>query len=180
MEIAYLLVPFVTSGILQGVKWLAGLYLSQNGPAERVWLRTLLIIFSFFGMVASSLLNGTPLDANTVTDDVRAVLGTLIAAYLSHAFYKGVSAPSARAWQPRMACVCSQEPPFRSFCCMNPGGRGALPLHACADSRETRCFPLRPRAIARPHCRVGGHDLRCGADHCHFDLWRSWALVAGN
>jgi hypothetical protein len=58
MEIVYSLVPFITSGILQGVKVLAGLYSSQNGPAERMWLRTLLVMFSFFGIVASSILNG--------------------------------------------------------------------------------------------------------------------------
>ena len=95
MQIVYLVVPFIVSGILQGVKALAGLYSSQNGPAERVWLRTLLVMFSFFGIVATSVLNGIPIDTNTVTDDVTLILSTIATALLSHWFYKGVTAPQA-------------------------------------------------------------------------------------
>lgn len=60
--------PFITSGILQGVKWLAGQASNNNGLNDRLWLRTILVIVSFFGVVAASVLNGTPIDANTVSD----------------------------------------------------------------------------------------------------------------
>ena len=95
MEIIYLLVPFITSGILQGVKWFAGLYSPQNGAAGRVWLRPLLVMFSFLGVVATSVLKGTPIDTNSVTDDVTLILSTIATALLSHWFYKGVTAPRA-------------------------------------------------------------------------------------
>lgn len=91
MEILFLLVPFITTAIMQGIKKLAGLFATDNGPGERVWLRTMLVALSFFGVVATSLLNGTPIDANTVSDLVKTLLGTALTAYLSHAFYRSAA-----------------------------------------------------------------------------------------
>ena len=40
MEILFLLVPFITSVIMQSIKKLAGLAASYNSPEEKAWLRT--------------------------------------------------------------------------------------------------------------------------------------------
>lgn len=47
---------------------------SQNDPSERIWLRTLLLMFSLLGIVTASVVNGTTSDLNTVTYDLT-VLG---------------------------------------------------------------------------------------------------------
>lgn len=91
MEFLFLLVPVVTTAIMQGVKRLARLYNSHNDPSQKTWLRTVLIVVSFFGLVAASIANGIELDANTVSDVVKTVIGTAVSAYLSHAAYRSMS-----------------------------------------------------------------------------------------
>jgi hypothetical protein len=87
MEILLLAVPFITSCVMFTVKKLAGLYMTNNGPDARPWLRALLVLFSFLGYVATAQLSGVPVDPNVVTQDVIALIGTGVLAYLSHAFY---------------------------------------------------------------------------------------------
>jgi hypothetical protein len=56
----------------------------------RPWLRAILILFSFFGYLADTALNGTLLDPNIVSQDVLALMGTGVLAYLAHAFYNSM------------------------------------------------------------------------------------------
>jgi hypothetical protein len=44
MEVLFLLVPFLTYAIMQGIKKLAGLYSRLNGTSQRGWLRAVLVI----------------------------------------------------------------------------------------------------------------------------------------
>lgn len=87
MELALLAVPFITSAVMFVIKWLAGLYMTDNGPVARPWLRTFLVLISFFGYVATSQLNNTPIDVNIVSQDITMLLSTGVLAYLAHAFY---------------------------------------------------------------------------------------------
>lgn len=87
MEILLLAVPFIVSGIMFGVKWLSGLYMTNNTVDAKPWLRALLVLFSFLGYIASAQLSGAPIDPNVVTQDVMAFIGTGVLAYLAHAFY---------------------------------------------------------------------------------------------
>jgi hypothetical protein len=87
MELALLAVPFITTAIMFIVKKLAGLYMTDNGPTARPWLRVFLVVISFFGYVATSQLNNTPIDPNIVSQDVTMLLSTGVLAYLAHAFY---------------------------------------------------------------------------------------------
>lgn len=87
MEILLLAVPFITSTIMFAVKRLSGLYMTNNGPTARPWLRALLVFLSFVGYVATAQLSGVPVDPNIVSQDVVALIGTGVLAYLAHAFY---------------------------------------------------------------------------------------------
>ena len=87
MEIT-LAIPFVVSGIMFIIKWLAGLQLVSNGATAHPWLRAILIVVTFLGVVASSFLNGTPVDPNQVTSLVSLFVNTGVLAYFAHAFYK--------------------------------------------------------------------------------------------
>ena len=42
-------VPFITTGIMFAFKWLAGLYMTGDGPEARPWPRALLVLTSFLG-----------------------------------------------------------------------------------------------------------------------------------
>jgi hypothetical protein len=66
-------------------------YSKLSGGGECEWLRLILVIISFFGVVAASVANGTPIDANTTSDLVHLELETGLSAYLSHCFYKSIS-----------------------------------------------------------------------------------------
>lgn len=46
------------------------LFSSWQSRAARPWLLAILILFSFFGYLADTALNGTPLDPNIVSQDV--------------------------------------------------------------------------------------------------------------
>jgi hypothetical protein len=87
MELTLLAVPFITTAVMFIVKKLAGLYMTDNGPATRPVLRTFLVLLSLFGYVATAQLNNTPIDPNIVSQDVTMLLSTGVLAYLAHAFY---------------------------------------------------------------------------------------------
>jgi hypothetical protein len=87
MDSLLLLVPFITSAIMFGVKALAGLYLVGNGETEKPWLRAILIGVSLLGVVATNFLNGTPVDPQQVSSLVTAFIQTGVLAYFAHAFY---------------------------------------------------------------------------------------------
>jgi hypothetical protein len=87
MEILLLAVPFITSTIMFAIKKLAGLYMTDNGPSARPWLRAMLVFLSLVGYVAAAQLSGVPVDPNIVTQDVMAFMATGVLAYLAHAFY---------------------------------------------------------------------------------------------
>jgi hypothetical protein len=87
MELALLAVPFITSAVMFIIKKLAGLYMTDNGPSARPWLRVFLVLLSLFGYVATAQLNNVPIDPNIVSNDVTMLLGTGVLAYLAHAFY---------------------------------------------------------------------------------------------
>jgi hypothetical protein len=87
MSILLLAVPFITSAIMFAIKWLAGFYAVGNGPDAKPVLRSLLLVLSLIGVLTTSIVNGTPVDPNTVSDLVTALLATLGTAYFAHAFY---------------------------------------------------------------------------------------------
>jgi hypothetical protein len=86
-QLTLLAVPFITSGIMFVIKWLAGLYMTDNGPDTRPWLRVFLVLISMFGYVATAQISNTPIDPNIVSQDVTMFLSTGVLAYLAHAFY---------------------------------------------------------------------------------------------
>ena len=87
MDLLLLALPFITSVIMFGVKWLAGLAMTDNGGQPRVFLRSMLIAFSLGGYIATQTLSGDPVDPNHVSDLVTMFLSTGVLAYLSHAFF---------------------------------------------------------------------------------------------
>ena len=90
MNLLLLAVPFITSVIMFGVKWLAGLNATDNGAQPRPFLRTMLVVVSLGGVIATSTLNGTPVDPNVVSQDLIAILETGVLAFFAHAFYNSV------------------------------------------------------------------------------------------
>jgi hypothetical protein len=87
MDLMLLAVPFITSALMFVVKWLSGLYMTDNGLATRPWLRFALISFSLIGSIATAQLNRMPIDPNVVSQDVVMLIQTGVLAYLAHAFY---------------------------------------------------------------------------------------------
>ena len=87
MDLLLLLVPFITSAIMFGVKAVAGYALVDNGPAAKPWLRAVLIGLSLLGVIATNFLNGTPVDATQVSSLVSAFIQTGVLTYFAHAFY---------------------------------------------------------------------------------------------
>ena len=87
MELLLLLVPFITSIIMFAVKALAGLAMTDNDGKPKVFLRSVLVIFSLGGYIATQTLAGQDVDPNRVSELVEVFLSTGVLAYLSHAFY---------------------------------------------------------------------------------------------
>lgn len=85
-----ILVPFITSAIMFGVKRLAGLAMTNNGEKTKPYLRSLLVLFSLGGVVAAGFLSGQEIDPNAVSELVVAFLETGVVAYLAHAFYNSL------------------------------------------------------------------------------------------
>jgi hypothetical protein len=71
-------------------KKIAALNMFDNGAAARPCLRTLLILTSFAGTGAVALLNGTEINADSVSTDIEMIIATLANSYLSHLFYRGI------------------------------------------------------------------------------------------
>lgn len=83
-----LLLPFANNLVLSGVKFLAD---SGLDASNRNWvLRGALILFSLAGVIATSFLNGAPVDANQVTELVKMLLETILVAFASHWSYKAI------------------------------------------------------------------------------------------
>jgi hypothetical protein len=91
MELLFLALPFVTSSLMFFYKKVATLSMFDNGAAARPWLRALLILTSVAGVVATALLNGQPLNPDSISTLVQLLFGTAANAYLSHAFYRSVT-----------------------------------------------------------------------------------------
>jgi hypothetical protein len=94
MEFIVLLVPIVATGVMFGVKKLAGLYSVGNGSKYHVPLRMILIVLSLLGTVATGTLNGTEIDVDSISSMVLAFMQTGVSAYLSHTFYRAVTESS--------------------------------------------------------------------------------------
>ena len=89
-----MLVPFITSTVMFGIKRLAGLNLIGNAQNQKPWLRAILLTLSLCGVVATNFLNGTPVDASQVSSVITALLQALPVAYFAHAFYNSAFARS--------------------------------------------------------------------------------------
>lgn len=87
MDFVLLAVPFITSTIMFGVKALAGLAMTDNGGTPRVFLRTVLVIFSLGGYIATKILAGEDVEVDRVSQLVEMFFSTGVLSYLSHAFY---------------------------------------------------------------------------------------------
>lgn len=87
-ELLTLALPLITTAVMFGFKWLAGLKAFENGAQAKPWLRVLLIGTSLVGTFAVAVLNGQEIDAGRVSDDLWAIMMTLGTAYLSHTVYK--------------------------------------------------------------------------------------------
>jgi hypothetical protein len=73
---------------MQAVKLLTGLSARYNGSGTKLPLRCLLLVMSFGDVMATSLLNETPIDTASVTSIAKALVETVLAAYLSHKVYQ--------------------------------------------------------------------------------------------
>jgi hypothetical protein len=87
MELLTLALPFLTSAVMFAFKKIAALNAFDNGAEARPWLRALLAGTSVIGVGALALLNGTPLNPDSVSGLLQTVMATIANAYLAHAFY---------------------------------------------------------------------------------------------
>jgi hypothetical protein len=111
MEVLLLALPVLTSAVMFAFKKIATLAMFANGAEARPWLRALLIVTSLFGVGSTALLNGTPVNADSVSYLLQLLVGTGINAFMAHAFY---------AWlKPAISPVFKQTSPVaigRPFC----------------------------------------------------------------
>ena len=90
MEGLTLLVPFIVNAIVMGYKWVAGLNLVGN-PSYKGILRLAAILLSLLGVVATSWLNGEPVDVDSITSLVKAFLETVVVFLAAHGSYSLVT-----------------------------------------------------------------------------------------
>lgn len=84
-----LLLPFLNNLLMSAVKWAFDKGLRER--ATRNWrLRLLLVIFSLVGVISVSILNDNPVDPNTVTELLTALVSIIGVAVASHFSYKAV------------------------------------------------------------------------------------------
>ena len=57
---------------------------------SKSWLRAMLVVFSFLGVMAASALNGSPIDLNQLTDLGGMLVDILVVAVSSHFTYKAI------------------------------------------------------------------------------------------
>jgi hypothetical protein len=85
-----LLLPFANNIVMSGIKWLFSDQLKSS--ASRNWkLRLILSGLSLVGVVSMSLLNGSPVDPNMVTDLLSTAILTIGVAVASHFSYKVIA-----------------------------------------------------------------------------------------
>lgn len=92
MELITLAVPFVTTLVMSFIKLLAGMNIVGNPGRTHPMLRATLIVFSALGVVATAWLTGNAVDPNNISELVKALIETLVTAYLSHSVYKATTA----------------------------------------------------------------------------------------
>jgi hypothetical protein len=87
MELLILAVPFLTTAIMFGVKWLANLAMFANGAVHKPWLRFVLVLLSLIGVVSSSLITGAEINPDSISNLVLIGVQALLSAGASHVFY---------------------------------------------------------------------------------------------
>jgi hypothetical protein len=87
MDFLVLVLPSAVSAVLQAFKYLGGFELFNNGAAARPLLRLFLAVLSVAGVGALNLLNGTPVDADSLTTLVKIAIEAAASALLSHGIY---------------------------------------------------------------------------------------------
>lgn len=82
-----LIVSGICYVVMFGVKYLAGINLTGNGPDQRVWLRVVLLLLSLLGTIATAALNGTTVDMATLTGTVSTVVAAFVPFLVAHGLY---------------------------------------------------------------------------------------------
>lgn len=90
MDLIVFAVPPAVTAVMFIAKKFAGLSMFANGAESRPFLRFTLVLFSLLGIVSTSIIAGTPIDADSVTNDVCIALETAVSAYGSRWLYLAI------------------------------------------------------------------------------------------